>query len=67
MANTKQWFIDRIGKVVYPKNPLCGCNTCKIDYKKGYLIESKMIADDLCSGATASGNTFFDTIKDRDK
>lgn len=70
--NRKQWFLDRIGKRVYPQNPLCPCDVCLSFFNKGYFISDKMIADDLSEGEAlgkieGESNRFFDSIKERDE
>lgn len=39
----KQWFLDRIGKVVYVRN-ICQCNLCLTSEKRGKLIENEETA-----------------------
>ena len=62
----KQWFIDRIGKIVYRNKTSCECVICADVYKHGLVIANKMHADYLydCEAIyTAEGNPlrYFDT------
>lgn len=42
-----QWFIDRIGEVVYRDKVPCTCSTCKSVEKDGVFIEDKDHAEYL--------------------
>lgn len=39
----KQWFLDRVGKVVYSRNT-CQCSMCLASEKQGKLIETDLKA-----------------------
>jgi hypothetical protein len=43
MNSRKQWFLDRIGKMVYSAN-VCQRNLCLTSEKRGKLIESETTA-----------------------
>ena len=43
LSNRKQWFLDRIGKVVYVRN-VCQCKLCLASEKRGKLIETDIQA-----------------------
>ena len=38
---TKQWFLDRIGKRVFRDNSGCGCPTCNDIVENGLIIRDK--------------------------
>ena len=42
----KQWFIDRIGKRVFPIS-ICDCPACEDSYRNGLIIENETEADHL--------------------
>ena len=37
----KQWFLDRVGKIVYRDKSFCDCDVCKNVQKNGVLIQDK--------------------------
>ncbi len=37
----EQWFIDRIGKIVFRNKTTCKCETCKNVYEQGLIIHDK--------------------------
>ena len=45
--NNLQWFIDRIGKVIYRDKNDCGCPICLKTEKNGVKIIDKMHAEAL--------------------
>ena len=45
--HTLQWFINRIGKIVYRDKLTCKCSTCKSVEKDGVLIHDKNHAEYL--------------------
>ena len=38
---TKNWFIDRIGKRIFRDSAGCECDSCKDIMKNGFLIKDK--------------------------
>ena len=40
ISDRKQWFLDRVGKVVYSRNT-CQCKLCLASEKRGNLIDSE--------------------------
>jgi len=42
-----QWFLDRIGKVVFRNKTTCQCATCNDVYENGLIIHDEMHADYL--------------------
>ena len=43
MISRKQWFLDRIGKIIYSPN-VCQCSLCLESEKRGKLIDSEIRA-----------------------
>lgn len=39
--NSKQWFIDRIGKRIYRENNVCSCPVCAKVHEEGLIITSE--------------------------
>lgn len=44
----KQWFMDRIGKIVYRTKTTCDCEVCTNAYENGIVIADEMHAIYLC-------------------
>lgn len=44
----QQWFIDRIGKIVYRNYDGCSCHICHHIYNYGLAIDDKYHAHYLC-------------------
>jgi hypothetical protein len=63
----KQWFIDRIGNVVYRTKTTCGCGVCEDIYKKGLLIADEMHARYIHDCEFEQVAKYFDTIEERDE
>lgn len=69
MEDRKQWFIDRIGKVVYA-NSICTCDYCKLWYDSGVEIFDKDAAINLYDFEVLYQNEgkrlkYFDTKEER--
>ena len=64
---SKQWFIDRIGKVVYRTDTLCPCYMCEDAYNNGLLIKDDMQAQYLFSVEAECDIRYFDTKQERDE
>lgn len=39
MANSEQWFLDRIGKRIFRPATTCNCKTCKDVLKNGLIVQ----------------------------
>jgi predicted metal-binding protein len=70
----KQWFLNRIGKVVYRSEVTCGCEHCKDVYNNGLTVGDKDHADYLYDWECITSIDYpklpvryFDTIKQRDE
>lgn len=68
--NTKQWFLDRIGKTVYRNRTSCMCAVCTKVYNDGLIIEDEFHAEyvsDYVASYNAEGSPlkYFDTLSDR--
>ena len=44
---TEQWFIDRIGKVIYRDAVSCKCSSCTESEDKGFKVRDRNHADYL--------------------
>lgn len=58
----KQWFLDRIGKVVFREDNGCNCWVCQVSYRDGILIKNVERAEYLHE----LGYHYFDTKQERD-
>lgn len=58
----KQWFLDRIGKVVFREDNRCNCWVCQVSYRDGILIKNVERAEYLHE----LGYNYFDTKQERD-
>lgn len=58
----KQWFLDRIGKVVFREDNDCNCWVCQVSYRDGILIKNVERAEYLHE----LGYHYFDTKQERD-
>lgn len=72
ISNREQWFIDRIGKVVYRNKMTWDYGIFRSVYVNGLIITDECHANCLycCeSEFTAEGQTlkYFDTINERDE
>jgi hypothetical protein len=61
----QQWFLDRIGKVIY-RNNYCPCNVCEHIYLNGILLLDKDHAiycyeNECCFTADGDPMQYFDT------
>lgn len=68
----QQWFIDRIGKVVWRNKTTCECEPCERVYQNGLLLLDEQHAtyiSELEGIYTAEGSKlrYFDTKQERDE
>jgi hypothetical protein len=45
--NRKQWFIDRIGKIIFRSETTCKCSVCNSGFNNGILIKNELQANYL--------------------
>ena len=67
MANDRhQWFMDRIGKVIYRNGVTCDCKICTHVTAHGLVVQDEMHADYLeMVEATPDMNVrYFDTMEE---
>jgi hypothetical protein len=64
---TKQWFRDRIGKIVFRTTLDCDCQICKKIYESGLYITDMLHADYVHMVSNEIGIMYFDTAKERDE
>lgn len=64
----RQWFLERVGKVVYRNRTTCKCALCDIVYREGLTIEDKFHAG-YVHDMEGDGGTirYFDTLEERDE
>ena len=72
MPMRKEWFLERVGKIVYRIKSSCNCGMCNEVYEKGLKIIDKEHADYLYTvegdyNAAGVNFKYFDTIKERDE
>lgn len=65
------WYIERIGKIVYRNKTTCKCLTCKRVYENGIIISDEMHADYLDMSVNSYNQDgiplkYFDTEEERD-
>ena len=63
---TKQWFLDRIGSVVFRDNNKCPCFSCRMSYRDGVLIRNVESAEHLYDLSKGLKHNYFDTKQERD-
>lgn len=63
----RQWFLERIGKVVYRNSNGCGCTVCAEVYREGLLIDDESHASYLNDVSGEMGIRYFDTLEERDE
>ena len=60
----KKWFLDRIGKTVYPNNMNCDCEECQKVLKEGLFLETEIDAlsafQQECASRIAKIETRYD-------
>lgn len=62
----KQWFLDRLGKVVYRSNNDCLCWLCQVTFRDGVLIKNVDIAEHLYELSCGLQHNYFDSKQERD-
>ena len=70
ISEREQWFLDRIGKVIW-RNNYCNCPVCMKIYNEGLFVTERnqaMYCYDAETEYTAEGNPlrYFDTKNERD-
>lgn len=63
----RQWFLERVGKVVYRNRTTCSCSTCETVYKEGLMIGDRLQAEYLNDVVGESNIRYFDTLEERDE
>lgn len=71
-SERRQWFIERIGKVIYRTKTDCRCRSCEQVYENGILIEDEFHAECLHDWENEYGGMlvtcrYFDTTVERDE
>lgn len=60
----KQWFIDRIGKLVFRNKNTCGCDSCKRVFNEGLVIQDYEHACYLNDVSFELGITYYSIYLD---
>lgn len=64
---TLEWFQERIGKRIFRKHNLCGCDVCLKVWKEGLIVQDEIHADYLFMHESETDLNYFDKQDNHDE